>query len=310
MIAMNKPKYTFLLIDDLKANMGSTIDAGKQRGILVLAVDNVEDGIARLKADPNKYDAVILDAKCKLKASDTADSYNEAALRTALRELDDLDGRTGRPLPRCVYTAYSDAAENNQMTEKVFMKGGPGTEGKLFDYLRGEVNLRPTRAIEKEYASSLELCNDDYLPAAKRAALLELLGKMASTNATEIEQFMQVVRKFLEEMYKRMNAFDKAWMPDVLFNRGNPILTWCSIYMSGKNVEDSRTESRTKITVCAGLSGVPTHVAQSIRFLTDTTHATSHSGTYQPSQHALRSLVFALLEVLQWFKTEVDTRTI
>ncbi len=301
---MSKPEYTFLLIDDMKANMGAFIDAGKQRRILVHAVDNVEDGIAKLKAEPDRYDAVILDAKCKLKAADKTDNYNEAALRIALKELDTLAADTGNTLPRCVYTAHSDAAANNEVTEQVFMKGGPGTEGKLFDYLRGEVNMRPTRAMEKEFAHFLGLCNDDYLPSSKRAALLDILLKTRSTNPAEIEQSMQAVRKFLEEIYLRMKAIDAGWMPSALLPKGRPVLTWCSIYLSGQLVKDKNTGA----TICNGLAGVPPHIAHSIRFLTDATHTTSHTGTYQPTQHALRSLVHTLLEVLNWFKNEVDAR--
>ena len=303
---MNKPEYTFLLIDDEKAKMDAFINAGKQRRILIHAVDNVEDGIAKLKSDPNKYQAVILDAKCKLRKVDQAESYNEAALRKAIQELDAMAISMGRRLPRCIYTGYSEAAENNEVTEKVFMKGGPGTEVALFNYLSGEVNMSVVRRVEEEYAESLDLCNDQYIPVQKRAALLELLLKTNSTNAVEIEQFMQAVRKFLEEMYKRMNSVDSAWLPDVLFNRGNPILTRCSLYMAGvSEIKDSKSQQ----VICAGLAGVPKHISASIRFITEATHTTSHSTSYQPSQHALKGLSYSLLEVLHWFKNEVDAHT-
>lgn len=302
---MSKPEYTFLLIDDQKAEMEAFINAGKQRRILVHAVDNVEDGLRRLKAEPTRYDAVILDAKCKLKAGDNSDSFNEAALRTALRELDEMKVKTGKLLPRCVYTAHSDAAANNEVTEQVFRKGGPGTEGRLFDYLRGEVNSIPTRIIERDYEDSLALCDDAYLPSAKREAMLSLLSRINSIDAAEVEQFMQAVRKFLEEMYKRMHSVDPDWLPGVLFSRGNPVLTLCSLYMAGvPEIKDSRTGQY----ICSGLAGVPKHISASIRFITEATHTTSHTGSYQPSQYALKGIVFSLLEVLRWFKNEVDLR--
>lgn len=300
---MTKPDYTFLLIDDQKAKMSAFITAAQQRRILIHAVDNVEDGIAKLKADPERYEAVILDAKCKLRKADQAESYNEAALHTAIRELDAMAKASSRALPRCIYTGYSEAADNHGLTEKVFMKGGRGTEGALFDFLCGEVNLIPTRTIERDYAASLALCDDHYLPRAKRDAMLALLLRMNSTDATEIEQFIQSARKFLEDLYKRMNQLDNTWLPDVLTPKGKPTLTWCSIYMAGQDVKQNGS------IVCPGLAGVPKHISHSIRFLTDSSHTTSHTATYQPGQYALRSLVFALLEVLNWFKIEVDSHT-
>lgn len=302
---MSKPEYTFLLIDDQKSEMDSFISAGKQRRILLNAVDNVEDGISKLKAEPDRYQAVILDAKCKLRKSDQAESYDESALRTALKELDAMAKMAGHALPRCIYTGHSEAAANNKLTEKVFMKGGRGTENVLFDYLCGEVNMSPRRAIERAHADSLDLCNDEYLPAAKRQAMLELFIKADSTNAAEIEQFMQAVRKFLEDMYVRMNQVDSSWLPDVLVPLGRPNLTRCSILMSGADVKDGKDGP----VICARLTNIPKHISHSIRFLTEAVNTTSHTGTYQPTQHALKSLVFALLEVLHWFKNEVDTRT-
>jgi len=135
-----KPRLTFLLIDDQMAQMDGLVNAGRSKQILIHAVDNVLEGITRIKAEPMKYQAVILDAKCKLTQEDKAETYNEAALRKALVELDGLEKATSMHLPRCIYTGYSDAAENNEVTERVFIKGRVGVEDDLLDYLAGEAN--------------------------------------------------------------------------------------------------------------------------------------------------------------------------
>lgn len=304
-----KPRLTFLLIDDQMAQMDDLINAGRSKQILIHAVDNVEEGVTRIKADPAKYQAVILDAKCKLNKDDKAETYNEAALRKALVELDSLEKATSAHIPRCIYTGHSDAAANNEVTEKVFTKGRVGVEDDLLDFLAGEANMVPTRVIERDYAASLALCNDHYLPQNKRELMLTLLLKMDSTGSAEIEQFMQGIRKFLEEMYLRMRSVDKTWLPAELIPNSRPNMTWCSIYLSGREVKDSRDKSNAPITICQGLGGVPSYVTNGVQFLTQATHSVSHTGTYQPSRFALRGLVFTLLEVLNWFKSEVDLRT-
>jgi hypothetical protein len=304
-----KPRLTFLLIDDQMTQMDGLLNAGRSKQILIHAVDNVLEGIARIKADPMKYQAVILDAKCKLSKEDKAETYNEAALRKALVELDGLEKATSMHLPRCIYTGYSDAAENNEVTEKVFIKGRVGVEDDLLDYLDGEVNMVPTRIVERDFAESLALCNDHYLPRDKRNLMLTLLLKMDSTGSAEIEQFMQGIRKFLEDMYIRMHSVDGQWLPAALLPNRRPSMTWCSIYISGREVKDSRDKSSAPIVICQGLAGVPSFISNGVQFLTQATHSASHTGTYQPSRFALRGLVFTLLEVLNWFKSEVDKRT-
>ena len=166
----------------------------------------------------------------------------------------------------------------------------------------------PTRVIERDYAASLALCNDHYLPQNKRELMLTLLLKMDSTGSAEIEQFMQGIRKFLEDMYLRMHNVDEEWLPAELLPNRRPSMTWCSIYLSGKEVKDSRDKDRPPVIICQGLAGVPNYVSNSVQFLTHATHSVSHTGTFQPSRFALRGLVFTLLEVLNWFKSEVDLR--
>lgn len=305
-----KPRYTFLLIDDQMAQMDDLINAGRSKQILIHAVDNVEEGVLRIKADPAKYQAVILDAKCKLTKNDKTEAYNEAALRKALVELDGLEKATSVHIPRCVYTGHSDAAANNEVTEKVFIKGRVGVQEDLLDFLAGEANMVPTRIVERDYADSLALCNDHYLPQSKRKLMLTLLLKMDSTGSAEIEQFMQGIRKFLEDMYIRMHSVDGQWLPAALLPNRRPSMTWCSIYISGREVKDSRDKSSAPIVICQGLAGVPSFISNGVQFLTQATHTASHTGTYQPSRLALRALVFTLLEVLHWFKNEVDKRTL
>ncbi|MFZ1693007.1 MAG: hypothetical protein WAT74_07420, partial [Flavobacteriales bacterium] len=212
-------------------------------------------------------------------------------------------------LPRCIYTGYSDAAENNEVTEKVFIKGRVGMEDELLDYLAGEVNMVPTRLVERDFAEMLSLCDDHYLPKEKRKLMVTLLLKMGSTGSAEVEQFMQGVRKFLEDMYLRMHGVDKLWLPVELLSRGRPSMTWCSMYLSGRDILDNKDKNAPPVLICQGLKGVPAYVSNAIQFLTQATNTVSHTGNFQPSQFALRGLVFTLLEVLRWYKGEVDKHT-
>jgi len=303
------PPYTFLLIDDQQDQMEGLRNAGRFKSILIESVDNMEEGLIWIKREPKKYQALILDANCKRGLTDQSATMNESALNWFLTELRDYERKSNQYFARCIYTAVPKSAEIFRSTETVFIKGRVGEEDQLLDFLTGEVNMNPTRIVEQEFADSLDLCNDHYLPKAKREALLTLLQKRSSTETTEVEQFMQGVRKFLEDMYLRMHAVDKEWLPAELLPRRRPSMTWCSIYLSGREVKDTREQDKPPVFVCKGLSGVPSYISNAVQFLTHATHTVSHTGTFQPSRFALRGLVFTLLEVLNWFKSEVDKRT-
>lgn len=300
----SKPRFRFLLIDDEKDQMTAFIDRAKQKMIQVKAMDNVEDGLVELRAYPDLYHAVILDAKCKLRKEDTAERYNESALRTALKNLDDLQKSIHSKIPRCIFTGHSDAYANNELTEKVFMKGQSGSDEALLDFLVAEVHANPINTIQWLYADVLRIFSEGYLNQTKRSDFIQLLLNMDTVQSTEVQQYMQLVRKFIEDMYLRMNSLDPAWMPTVLIPNNRPNLLWCSIYMSGKEVKHPATKAK----LADGLIDVPGHIAATLEYLTKMTNTASHSGSVKPTNHALKSLVFGLNEVLLWFKQEVDLK--
>lgn len=292
---MSKPEYTFLLVDDQKSEMDAFINAGKLRRILIHAVDNVEDGIAKLKADPDRYEAVILDAKCKLRRGDLAESINESALRKAISDLDAMAKATGRMLLRCIYTGNPEAAANNELTEKVFRKGGPGTEAALFDYLIGAIKHDPRNVVVRRYEDVLSMFSSGHLPIAGKEDLVHLLMELDDLNPSKVTSNLTRVRRALEMMLRQLHEFDDHALPAHVLN-------------SISGVSESIHFLAAKGSYAGNVTSIlPEHL---FNILYTTQKVTSKAGAHFQkefvSHYAMRSLAYGLLEALLWFKNFVD----
>lgn len=293
--SMIKPDHTFLLIDDQKADMGAFIDAGKQRRILIHAVDNVHEGIERLKAYPERYEAVILDAKCKLKKTDPVEHLTEKPLRVALIEIRELERRLDRIIPKCIYTADQTAAQNSEADGEVFRKGPPGTERALFDYLISEVRSNPRNIIAVRHKDVLAMFDSGHLPAKGREDLMQLFLELDDLNPSKVKSNLTRVRNALEMMLISLSEKAEKELPKS-FLEGHSWVSNVIHYLSGK---ESQGVIREQL--------IPDHLFSllyTIQKATSSTGAHYYEGFV--SHYAMRSLAYGLLEALLWFKTFVD----
>ncbi len=291
----SKATYIFLLIDDKKDQMGAFIDAGKQRSIRIVPVDNVEEGLRKLKADPDQFHAVILDAKCKLKKTDTVEHLTEKPLRIALNEIRELERRLDRIIPKCIYTADPTAAENSGGDGEVFRKGPPGTERALFDYLISEVQTNPRNIIENRHRVVLAMFDSGHLPAKGKEDLMQLFLELDDLNPSKVENNLHRVRKALEMMLSSLGKLAPNELPaDVL--RGHSWVSNAIHYLAGK---DGLGHTRNAL--------IPDHL---FSLLYTIQKASSSAGAHYHndfvSHYAMRSLAYGLLEAMLWFKTFVD----
>lgn len=290
-----KALYTFLLIDDKKDRMEPFITAAKQRSIRIVATDNVEDGLAKLKADEDLINAVILDALCKMKRSDTEEHLSEMPLRLALGEIKNLEQRLDRFFPKCVYTADDRAAQNSAADARVFRKGPPGTERALFDYLIGEVKSNPVYIVEQRYHDVLSMFVSGHLPENGKEDLLRLLLELDEINPSKVKSNLTRVRTALEMMLTSLGKLAPNELPkDVL--SGHSWVSNAIHYLAGKEAQGHTRKAL-----------IPDHL---FSLLYTIQKASSSAGAHYHndfvSHYAMRSLAYGLLEAMLWFKTFVD----
>lgn len=290
----NRASYIFLLIDDKKDQMSSFSDAGKQRSIRIISVDNVEEGMRKLKADPDQFHAVILDAKCKLKKTDAVEHLTEKPLRIALSEISELERKLDRLIPKCIYTADPIAAENSEGDAEVFRKGPIGTEKTLFDYLIAEVQSNPRNIICKRYQDVLEMFDSGHLPVKGKEDLIQLLLELDDQNPSKVSSNLIRVRRALEMFLTRLSEIDGALLPKSMLQSTSWVSETLKFLAAREHYSDRNPV-------------LPEHL-YSILFTAQ--KATSKAGAHWyndfVSHYAMRSLAYGMLEALLWFKTFVD----
>ncbi len=297
-----------LLIDDEKEYCQSlrsrflSIGEDSDLNIQVKGFQNLEDGFAELEKD-SKYKAVILDAKALIKTDqETADLD---FLPVALHRLEKLNQKTGRVhTPFAVITGYYD----NFLSFDTLIKE---QKGKLFDkssqeeemlqYLLNEIENAENTKVEKQYADVFEIFDKGYLGSDFRTELLKIL-KTTNDNSKNQEN-LRAIRVIQDEIYNTLNRKSSSIVPNGLSaverNR----------YLSGNFDNRARQQTST------------VYQTETISYLSSAIYKiSSEFGNHpprkpttvaveyweMPSNYAVKSLVFALLEQLLWFKNLME----
>jgi hypothetical protein len=195
-----------------------------------------------------------------------------------------------------VYTGFAEDFQSQQETVekrggKIFEKGSEIKSKEMLTFLRNKVeNLE-----EWIYKDVFEIFNLDYFDNNLRPNLKEIIKNMGKEVA--IHDNFTAIRKILEEMYRRIRAKDANLLPvDLGLN-----LEAIWVYLSGRPTK-LRNPERTLPAVSPLL--LP-HESAFVKAIEETTSANSHS--YLGTSYAYKSVVFALLEQLLWFKKLMQT---
>ncbi len=294
-----------LLIDDEKEYCQSlrsrflSIGEDSDLNIQVKGFQNLEEGFAELEKD-SKYKAVILDAKALIKNDQETPDLD--FLPVALHRLEKLNQKTGRiHTPFAVITGYYD----NFLSFDTLIKE---QKGKLFDkssqeeemlqYLLNEIENAENTKIEKQFANVFEIFDKDYLDASLRNDLLTVIKKL--DDIATVKNNFNSLRKFIEAIYGKIKTKDTNLIPDeVYYGRGGIgiNLEWTWRYLSGMLVNVDRT-----LPPFQSAPIFPEHISKNVKTVEELSSTISHHYPEDVTTYAYKSAVFALLEILLWFK--------
>ena len=291
-MAKKERPINVLLIDDKVKEMHEFIGIAKQNRVIIKGVrDNSEAGIEELTSSPGKYDAVILDAKAFRKVNQEVGTESLKSLRDSINGIKDLERKSGRKIPFCVYTGHKkNMGEAWEDDLKVFVKGRD--QEVMFKFLKEEIKNLPETIVIQEYYDVFELFDLNYLDSKYKAKLLYILMNFETKKQVELENLLLHIRKILEGVYKTLGELGR--IDSSLIPRGRPNLEYCQRYISGLPIDEMG-----KIPP----SIVPSHISWSFKIIKENASAAG-AHDYQTSIHnySLKTMVFALLDVLLWFK--------
>jgi hypothetical protein len=298
--------YNILLIDDDKGVYESLDVAASQIGIAKFDADiiitdrqNWQDGAELLEKE--YFHALILDARCMVDRDQTDDNFD--FLTIALERLKEIEQKQDRHIPFVINTGYFGEKEVQMMqrliTErrgKIFSKTLP--KDNMFQYLLEEIENSEHTKIEKEYSDIFEVFDKGYLDSKFRTELLKILK--TRNDDSKNQENLRAVRVIQDEIYNSLNRKKSGIVPNGLsaVERNK--------HLSGNY--DSRVRQHTS----------NLYQTETISYLSSAIYKiSSEFGNHpprkptnvtveyweMPSKYAVKSLIFALLEQLLWFKS-------
>ncbi len=301
--------YNILLIDDEKEVCESLIDFASQFGIAKFDADIIitdrqswQDGAELLEKE--YFHALILDARCMIETDQVDDNFD--FLTIALERLKEIEQKQDRHIPFVINTGYFGEKEVQMMqrliTErrgKIFSKTLPKDE--MFKYLVTEIENSDNTKIEKDYSDIFEVFDKGYLGSSFRIELFKILKTLNKDSKNQ--ENLRAVRVIQDEIYNTLNRKNSSIVPNGLSaverNR----------HLSGNFDNRARQHTNT------------VYQTETISYLSSAIYKiSSEFGSHpprkptnvtveyweMPSNYAVKSLVFALLEQLLWFKNLME----
>ncbi len=282
--------------------------------VIVTSFDNLKEGYAELEKNISKYKALVLDAKCII---DKGENESFEFLPKALRELTEINRKTGQiHLPFAINTGYYGYNE-----VKIFMREIAEQGGQLFDksdeenmlaFLFAEIAKLENTKIEKQYANVFELFELGFMPPNPtdcRQKLLKILKNI--DNPAENIAILQDARVIQDEIYKilqqsKINGLSRSFS----FMEKNKFLSGNEDFVDSNDKRKGK-QPTTTVYQTPALSYLASNVNQICSAFGN--HSTTRPENVEvkywevPSNYAVKSVVFALLEQLLWFKELMKT---
>lgn len=272
-----------LMIDDLPDIFDTIRNYAPSYGFSLCYSTNLEDGLTKL-TDEKEILGVILDGRGFINRDQRIGEEQDDFLTRALLDLNNFE-RFGRRIPKIVLTAYYDQFEPLHRTiVKVYDKlkiNDSDYLNTMFSYLSKEIDKNPEFRIREKYINIFNAVNN--FDNDNKNKLFELLKDI------EIEKLdnnnFNSARIILESFFIALKKHDNNSLPGHLFrDNGKPILGYCADYLCDYHY-----------------NRVPEHIKVCIKFVLNTTNIYSHPYNNN-TIYIFRSVVFALSEILIWFK--------
>ena len=302
---MNRPIKVLLLDDDVADILPDLeLSAKANRVIIKEAFTNAEEGISYIKAHHAEIDAIILDGFFMTSPSSSR-KKNISALKETVDELKKLLYRENIRIPFCVLTGYLEDVNQDSLLSNVdvFRKGQ--NPGELFTYLKTEVAKNEDYQIKNEFEEVFELFDINLLPRDKEQDLVEILKKLKSKAKYNSDDAFNPVRKMYEvivtELHEQTYAVNKHQeiVPGALFGSNDDLnITGSYYYLSGYDVKRGDEIFIRR----SGEAVWPDHISTLANLIVQITHQNSHDYPEDVHHYTYKSVVYALLELMLWYK--------
>ena len=244
----------------------------------------------------NYFAGVILDAQCSTEKNGLADG---GFVGSALKYFQQEDTSV---LPLVFLTGvknYYDRIKDMHRGYKVYHKGGEGTEDML-SYLReqGEAldHVKETRKVTEPFPDVFSIFEKEYLDSKVEQELITCLKNMNSGELPQIKSNLVLIRGIQEQIYIALKKNNSTLIPD---KHMKPRVNVPGIY---KHLTDTGKVKEYSIVY---------HFASTIYNVASAGGShTPYDVFYEPTKYTVQACIYAMLDLLLWFKSVMEGNTI
>lgn len=283
-----------LWIDDEYKKQINFIIAAEQKNIDIEPVESTEEGLESVKSDPNRFDAVILDAKGKLSPESGASDLK------GMKEALDYFRDSSNNIPYFIFTGQPDYLDNRTFKDLVgeFYKK-PEDADKLFKDIEERVKNSLSYQIRNKYQDVFKAFSQNHLDLKTENRLLHLIKGLKKDNLSG--SVFNEIRKVMEAIFYDFNK--QQLMIEECFPFEEINLTYCVYYFCGK-LKINKTYIKTPNGIVA-----PKDIQHTLHFIKDITNTGSHHNEKSRStDYLVYSAIYALMNILIWYKNLIDEK--
>lgn len=304
-------RFNVLWIDDDPSE--SFLNEAYEYGLDIDVKTCHDDGIAALKNPNNSYDAIILDANCKI-TNEESEKPSLDSLTESILEVHSYC-TASQLIPWYVYTGggyegfdnlESRISSKRQWDDRKYYKK-PIQRYELFDNLKKaieEINSSEWQ-IRNEYSDVFEICSDKYIGYQNAGRLLKLLLALKNKDIQNPIHFNSI-RKIIEDFFEKLHQLEL--LPREQNNNGK--------------IEKVSFNGKSRF--LSNLSIIPIYIQRNIHSVVSITQDASHSKNNVGNElksnnlqvdtdiqsnkapYLLHSTIYELLNILSWSKTFID----
>ncbi len=292
--------FPVMIIDDDTRYVEPQKDlAYNEFGLELFHFKTWEEAQAELMDHFDCYDAIIVDGKGQLNKDSKAE--DDLHLITVINWLKQEKGK-GQIVPIFINTGFYEELSRYFPADDdilgVFKKGENQTLS-LFSSIRTAIESKNDRKFELMYPDVFSIFNGHYLPVEKKKLLLQALVACQSKSCNQSD--FNALRVLLETIYFKLK--DIGVLEGYCFPLGRPNLLWCYRCLSGMTLKLPYLEDEIKAVEPAIF---PKHIQWLVSSIKEVSSVLSHDYNDSHSSFALKSLSYAMMEVLLWLKKFQD----
>ena len=288
--------YNIFWIDDKHEEMMLFIQEAYENGLILHPKLSLE-GLAELKNNQDKYDAVLLDVKFN-RANESNETPSNENSMFAYQEILTFDKK---------FEIYFFSGEEDTFTQdegfrkfipnanEVIFPKGEGNK-KLIEVLINSANRQKDRQIKSEYQEGFDVCTKSYIGKKAGDLLLKILTNEKDYN-------LNYVRQILEALFKTYKKFEIV--------PKNLDFAQTSRFLSGSVENNFQLNESSKL---------PIPVSETLRYIIRIVNPGSHYTSdeelkkdvdkYLSNKYSKKAIVLLLIDVLIDFKRQVDNNPI